>query len=458
MTLSFDEAVRATQGRVFDLERAPQNVRVATDTRAIERGDAFLALKGERFDGHDYTAEAVAKGASMLIVDQADARVDGVATLVVRDGLAAYMALAGASRARFSGRVLGITGSAGKTTTKAFAAQLLATKYGARVLAAPANENNEIGVSKLLLGADDALHDVLVVVMAARHFGDIAALVAIARPDVGILTNVGDAHLEVMGSPARLEETKWALFGRGARAILNARDAVSLRRASSLGHSPHWFDAVADRADVPKGRVTALVGRTHLIDADASSERCIDVDVRVPGDHNRANLAAALAAALELGADIHALAAELAGVHLPAGRFESMALAGGARAIFDAYNANAAGTMAALDAFVEEPEQRRIAILGSMAELGEEAPALHARVGAHAAATKVDVLLVSGDFAKDLADGALRAGLSSERIVHVATNNEAAAWLRAHVRAGDVVLIKGSRKYKLEEIVEQLRG
>ena len=143
----------------------------------------------------------------------------GTTTLVVENTLQAFLALASASRALFRGRVLAITGSAGKTTTKAFAAQLLAVRYGARILAAPANENNEIGVSKLLLAADNDKHDVLVIEMGARHYGDIETLARAARPDLAILTNVGDAHLEIMGSRERLEETKWAIFSTGARAI-----------------------------------------------------------------------------------------------------------------------------------------------------------------------------------------------------------------------------------------------
>ena len=148
--------------------------------------------------------------------------------------------------------------------------------------------------------------------------------------------------------------------------------------------------------------------------------------------------------------------AALPELELPEGRFQSIRLAGRPRIIFDAYNANASGVLAALDAFAQEPGARRIAVLGSMAELGDEAAELHQRVGEHAA-TKVDALLVGGDFAETIARGAERAGFSSQRIVRFATNAEAAAWLRANARPEDVVLLKGSRKYKLEEIVEELK-
>jgi UDP-N-acetylmuramoyl-tripeptide--D-alanyl-D-alanine ligase len=422
-------------------------------------GDTFLALRGERFDGHAYVNEAIAKGAVAVVIDDVNARPSGTTSLLVADTLKAYMALGATARNRFRGRVLGITGSAGKTTTKAFVTQLLSLHYGTRVLAPPANENNEIGVSKLLLNASNDKHDVVVVEMGARHFGDIAALVEIARPHVGILTNVGDAHLEIMGSRERLEETKWSIFANGAQAVINARDVASITRAPGLAHRPHWFFAGDERSQIPtSGRVTAICG-SQLIDTDIDSgaDHAIDVDIRIPGAHNRENLAAAVAAALELDVDLRAIASSIPNLSLPEGRYERMQLRNGVTLIYDAYNANTAGMMAALDAFEEEKAHRRIALLASMAELGESASELHLRVGAHAAETHVDMMLVGGEFAGELSMGAVRAGLSSERIVPFATNAQAAQWVRKNARAGDAVLLKGSRKYHLEEIVEELR-
>ena len=163
------------------------------------------------------------RGAAMVVIDEPQARVEGTPAMLVERTNDAYMALAGAARSLFTGRVIAITGSAGKTTTKVLLKQLLATRYGDRVLAAPANENNEVGVSRLLLNLSNERHDVAVVEMGARHAGDIAQLVAIARPEIGVLTNVGEAHLEIMGSRRELEDTKWAIFGLGARAVINAR-------------------------------------------------------------------------------------------------------------------------------------------------------------------------------------------------------------------------------------------
>ncbi len=459
MTLTFGAAVDATHATVSGTEHAPNEVRVVTDTRAIAPGDTFLALRGERFDGHRYVGEAVANGAVAVIIDDPSVRPTSTTALVVADTLKAYMALARAARNRFRGRVLAITGSTGKTTTKSFVAQLLALHYGTRVLAAPGNENNQIGVSKLLLNADNHRHDVLVVEMGARHFGEIAQLVEIARPHLGILTNVGDAHLEIMGSRERLEETKWALFSAGAQAVINARDIASITRAPRLAHRPHWFYAGSDRSEIPtSGRVTAICDN-RLIDFDIETghDRDVRVDIRVPGAHNRENLAAAVAAAVHFDVDLDAIAAAIPKLAMPEGRYERMQLPSGITLIFDAYNANTAGMIAALDAFAQEEARRRIALLSSMAELGESASELHLRVGAHAAETQVDVMLVGGEFADELSAGAVRAGLSSERIVPFASNAQAAQWVRTNARAGDAVLLKGSRKYRLEEIVEDLR-
>jgi UDP-N-acetylmuramoyl-tripeptide--D-alanyl-D-alanine ligase len=163
-----------------------------------------------------------------------------------------------------------------------------------------------------------------------------------------------------------------------------------------------------------------------------------------------------MATALVLGIPVDELIAAIPHLKLPAGRYEAFEVAGGARVIYDAYNANATGMMAALDAFAHETAARRIAVLASMAELGSDAPAMHERVGAHAARSGVDMLLVGGDFAECIAQGALASGLPRDRIVAFSNNGGAAAWLREHAHAGDAVLLKGSRKYKMEEIIEEV--
>ncbi|MFZ1019250.1 MAG: Mur ligase family protein, partial [Candidatus Cybelea sp.] len=404
--------------------------------------------------------EAVRRGAAVLVVDDAAARVAGVATLVVARTDRAYLQLARLAAQMFDGTIVAITGSSGKTTTKDFLAELCRVRY--RVAASVKNENNEIGVGKLLLSLSNEEHDVAIVEMGARHYGDIAVLVEAALPAVGILTNVADAHVEIMGSRERLAETKWALFSSGARAILNVNDEVSRQRAPSLPHpeSTRWFVAVPGAAQLAAyaevERLAAVAGDDLLLVREGGATRELAIESTLPGLHNRANLAAAIAAAGALGIAPEELVSTIATLRLPQGRYDRITIESGLRLIFDAYNANASGMIAALDAFAGEDAPRKIAVLASMAELGEEAQRLHERVGEHAAAA-VDILLVSGDYAPALARGARRAGLDASRIVPVEDNSQAAAWLRANANGQDLVLLKGSRKYRMEEIVEELQ-
>jgi UDP-N-acetylmuramoyl-tripeptide--D-alanyl-D-alanine ligase len=451
MMLTLERAAAATSAQVRGGDRFPSSMHVITDTRKLQPGDTFLALRGENFDGHAFIRDAVQKGAAAVVVDDAAAIPDDVPALVVDDTKRAFMNLASAARSLFAGRVVAITGSAGKTTTKHLLAQLLAVHYGTdRVLASPANENNEIGVSKLLLSAA-AQHAVLVVEMGARHEGEIAELVQIAHPHIGVLTNIGEAHLEIFGSRDALARTKWGLFSGGAQAVLNADDEESAKRAPSLDSPPLWFG-------VGKPRLPGvwITGERKLIVSNGAQTQELPVDIRLPGRHNRQNLAAALAAALLLGVAIEDLAAATADLALPAGRYQAIDVAGNVRVIYDAYNANLSGMIASLDAFACEQAVRRIAVLSSMAELGSDAVQMHERVGAHAAHCGIETLLVGGDYADAIARGALAAGLSRDRIVAFTDNAQAAAWLRAHAEPGDVVLLKGSRKYKMEEIVQEL--
>ena len=452
MMLTLERAAGASNAEIRNAQGFPKQLRVVTDTRALQQGDTFLALRGERFDGHAFVRQALESGASAVVVEDAAVVPDSAPALVVRDTKRAYMDIAGAARDLYTGRIAGITGSAGKTTTKHLLAQLLAAHYGeARVLASPANENNEIGVSKLLLSSGPQ-YDVLVIEMGARHEGEIAELVQIARPHVGVLTNIGEAHLEIFGSRERLARTKWGLFSQGAQAVLNAEDSESALRAPALAQAPLWFGTGEPR--IPG--VWLVDERTLLVSNGNMQE--FAVDVRLPGRHNRQNLAAAIAAALLLGVPEREVLAAIPSLKLPAGRYETISVPGKPRLIYDAYNANTSGMLAALDAFAAERAARRIAVLASMAELGSDAPAMHERVGAHAARTGVDVLLVGGDFAECMAQGALAGGLPRDRIVPFQDNGRAVAWLRENAQPQDAVLLKGSRKYKMEEIIQELLG
>jgi UDP-N-acetylmuramoyl-tripeptide--D-alanyl-D-alanine ligase len=453
-------AIDAAQARVIGELTVPSSVAFSTDTRTLAPGDAFVALRGERFDGHAYVREALAAGARLLVVSEASVVPEGVPALVVADTTHAYLAFAAAARAQSPARVVALTGSAGKTTTKTFLADILRQTQRGRVVATPANENNAIGVAKLLLAlpADAAF---VVVEFGARNFGEIEPLARAAAPEVALLTNVGDAHLEIFGSRERLAQTKWGIFATGARRVLDANDAWSLQLAARANDrvATTYFGVDERPANLPNPCATVMLyGRNRLAyDAGTSPRRDFAADVGVPGEHNRRNVAAAAAAAFALGQDGAAIAASLRSLALPPGRYERI-VAGDVTLVYDAYNASRAGTLATLAAFAREPATRRIAVLGGMAELGADSAAMHAEVGAAVAAGKLDGLLVGGPFADAVARGALEAGFDGDRIVPFATNAEAVRWLRANAGAGDLVLLKASRRYRFEEIASGLQG
>ncbi len=457
-------------------EGLPRDAQFSTDTRTLAVGDVYVALRGASLDGHAFARDALDAGARVLVVDDAAAVPQGTSALVVRDTTQAYLAFAGVARARLGARVVAVTGSAGKTTTKHALARILEIVQGGRVVATHANENNEIGVAKLFLGApaDSAF---VVVEFGARHYGEITPLARVAQPEVGVLTNVGDAHLEIFGSLERLVQTKYGIFATGARAVVPfdaaergivgdaalRADRAAADRDARAGRPRTYFRSIERgefAAFAPPEHGAALVAledRHELaIVPHAGARQSFATAVSVAGTHNLRNVAAAAAAVYELGFDGEAIARALEEIDLPAGRYERIAL-GDAALVYDAYNASMDGMLATLASFAIEPAARRIAVLGSMAELGPDAPAMHARVGAAAARADCAYLLVGGDHAADLARGARSAGYAAARTVTFANNFEAIAWLDAHLEPGDLVLLKASRRYRLEEIVAGLR-
>ena len=263
-----------------------------------------------------------------------------------------------------------------------------------------------------------------------------------------------------MGSRERLADTKRSLFAGGAAAVLNVRDDVSRLRAAKLSNPPRWF-GFGD-AGLPgiheRERGVFLRDRHTLMLAENRDTQTYHLDARLPGDYNLENLAAALAGALELGCEVELLVEAVQHLELPSGRYERSELGNGMHVVFDAYNASMSGMIATLDAFAQEPAARRIAVLSSMAELGPEASQMHVTVGAHAAGLPIDVLLVGGEFAEQLALGALEAGMPESRVVRFENNLDATSWIKEYANRDDIVLLKGSRMYKLEQVLEGLRA
>ncbi|MEO6029254.1 MAG: UDP-N-acetylmuramoyl-tripeptide--D-alanyl-D-alanine ligase [Candidatus Binatia bacterium] len=453
---SLDAAVGATGADVVRRGTALEFSRVATDTRALRGGELFVALKGEQHDAHDFVANAVAAGAAGVVVDRPIALPDGVdvTVLQVTDTLHALQSLAADLRRRAAPCVLAVTGSNGKTTTKEMLAAILEAAVGpAHVLKTHGNLNNLIGVPLTLLGlAGDERYAVIEMGMNAP--GEIARLTAITDPDVGLITNVGPAHLEGLGTVEGVARAKGELFAHmrpAATAIVNAEDP----HVSALGGAfPGRVVRFGTATDVSADAVTcddrgAAAFRLHL------GPTAIDVRLQIPGRHNVLNALAAAAAASAVGIGPSAIRAGLEAAVSVGSRMRVVTLGSGITVVDDSYNANPASVAAALRSLAEAPATRRIAVLGDMLELGAASVEQHRAVGRLAGAAGLAALYVHGDFARETAAGA--ASAMAPDAIHVGASHAAIATaLAADAQRGDWVLVKGSRGQRMEEVVRLL--
>jgi len=432
---------------------------VSTDSRAVDPGSLFVALAGERTDGHRYVDAAFGGGATAAMVDEREA-VDGrpwSGPLVRVDSTAeALMRLAAEERAAMRATVVGITGSNGKTSTKDLADAVARARF--RVHASPGSFNNEVGLPLTLLGAA-ADTEVLIAEMGARRLGDVKLLSGIARPDVVVVTNVGVAHMEVFGSWASIVEASAEpvdALGSDGLAILNADDPIVIGYIDRCPGRVATF-GTRSRADVraldvsldPHGRAS------FRMTADGAE---VPVRLAVPGEHTVSNALAAVAVGLALGVPLDAAALALAEAGVSRWRMESFTTDAGIRVLNDAYNANPESAAAALrTARWMAGEGRLIAVLGEMAELGPISTEEHDRIGELAARVRVDRLITVGDAAATTARAALREGMAPGDVASYDTSAEALNDVRRSAAPGDLVLCKGSRVAALETLAEALR-
>jgi UDP-N-acetylmuramoyl-tripeptide--D-alanyl-D-alanine ligase len=427
--------------------------RVAVDSRDVEEGDLFVALRGERVDGHSFVASAFDAGAAAALVDR---EIRDGPCIVVADTEAALRALAVDERASLTGTVIGITGSTGKTSVKDLTAAVLGMRF--RVAASPRSFNTEVGVPFTLLNADPEA-EAVVCEMGSRGPGHIRSLTEVARPEVGVVTNVGLAHMEMFGSTEAVADAKAELveaLPADGTAVLNADDEVvrgfssrTAARALRFGTAP---DADVRADDI---RLDDLGRPSFTLRTDDGAER---VELPIAGEHMAWNALAAAATGVALGLTAGECAAGLKDARLSAWRMEVVEASDGYRIVNDAYNANPASMAAALRAAAWMARGGRcIAVLGHMAELGSIADREHERVGELAGRLGIARLVVVGPPARRIAVGATREGVEPDRVTAVDTVEEAAAAVREQVRAGDVVLVKGSRVAGLERLVEALR-
>lgn len=443
--------LEATGGRLIR-GPAPDRFRgVSTDTRALTAGSLFAALRGERFDGHDFAAEALRRGAGAALVAR---EVEGAGPLIlVEDTLAALGKLAAAHRAKMPAVVVAITGSTGKTTTKEMAAAILAR--GGATAKTPGNYNNEIGVPLALLGLE-ADHRAAVVELAMRGRGQIAYLADMARPRVGVITNIGVSHLELLGSKKAIAEVKAELLAAlpaDGAAVLNADDefvdrlrAHSPARVVTFGRSKdadvRVEEATLDAAGRVRCRLRGWWGEQEVM-------------LKAAGRHHALNAAAAAAAAMLAGGRPEWVEAGLTAFQAADMRGQLVAAPGGYTVINDCYNAAPDSMRVALELLMDLPGRAKWAALGDMRELGAMAAEWHREVGELAGRLGLSGLVGVGEMGRLIADGA-RAYLGGDRVVGVESNAAAAELLRERLGPGDVVLVKGSRLMQMEEIVSAL--
>lgn len=443
-------------GQVFDLVSTDSRTLVDLLRRGEGAGALFIALKGDRFDGHTFVDEAIARGAAGVLVAEPPATAGPAAVILVEDTLVALQRLGQNIRRRSGSTVVAITGSAGKTTTKEATAALLAPKF--RVYRNPGNLNNHIGLPLSLIDLRNG-PDVAVVELGMNHYGEIRALTDIAEPDVRVWTNVGNAHIGHFGTAEGIARAKAELLESATpatRVVANADDPLVMSHVRGCAGRVLTFGT----------SVTADVRATHIDDRGFDGTLVeagtpwgsLTLKLALPGRANVYNVLAAAAVALDLGVSPTEVASAAAALAPVVRRGRVKRLASGARIIDDSYNASPAAVTAMLDTLRATPTTgRRIAVLGEMLELGDAAEALHAECGRAAAAAGLSVLVVVGGPAADgVVRGAIEAGMAADRIVRVAASADAAERVHQLITPGDVVLIKGSRGTKTDVIADRV--
>ncbi len=453
-TMTLVEVAQAVNGRLCQGDPATRVGAVSIDSRSLAGGELFFALRGQRYDGHDFVLSALANKAAGVVVERMVPGINPDASVIqVDDTLAALQQLARYNREAYRVPVVGITGSSGKTSTKDLVECALSRRF--YTLKTTGNRNNEIGLPLTLLELDER-YQALVVEMAMRGMNEIAFLCRLARPTAAVITNIGEAHIERLGSVDNIARAKGEILeaiGPDGFAVLH-RDSPYIQREAARCRGKVFFFGIGGEADIRARDIRPAQGGNRFRVRVPGGEET-EIYLPLPGRHNVENALAAVGVAWALGVPLEDIAAGLAGAVLTPMRLEIIDYRG-LKIINDAYNANPSSTRAALQVLAEVGAgRRRIAVLGDMLELGEEAPAGHRRVGGDASGV-VDCLITVGNLARFIADGARAAGMPGGHIFRCASNREAVDLLKDLARPGDVVLIKGSRGMRMEEIVQAL--
>ncbi|MEK7868053.1 MAG: UDP-N-acetylmuramoyl-tripeptide--D-alanyl-D-alanine ligase [Candidatus Omnitrophota bacterium] len=428
---------------------------VSTDTRKIKKGELFLAIKGDRFDGHSFILDAVSKGAGGVLVQEggitnANFKLPDVSFILVNDSVKALGNIGNFHRSRFTIPIIGITGSNGKTTTKEMTAAILSKKFN--TLKNFGTENNNIGVPLTLMRLNSE-HNIAVLEMGTNHLGEIRWLSEIAKPTIAIITNIGPSHLEYLEDVDTVLKAKVEILehmDKDAKLILNADDEYLKKIKTNL--KTVWFgfdkeaDFYADKINLePDGVNFRLNGKW-------------DISLGVLGRHNVYNALSAIACAWDFGISIDEIKDALKEFRVPNMRMEVKRF-GDIKIINDTYNANPQSMKQAIETLRDmTTEGRKILIAGDMLELGTFSGRFHHLVGKQAAESGIDLIVAVGKLAEHIGKGAQEAGMSDRKIKLCAVMKEARKKVATLIKKGDTILIKGSRAMKMEEIVGDLES
>jgi UDP-N-acetylmuramoyl-tripeptide--D-alanyl-D-alanine ligase len=456
--------------RIVDSRNSDGRVeRITWDSRAVQPGDAFIALKGERVDGNAYIMDVLEQGARCIIAtapispDVKDTASKRDATILwCSDGRVALTAIAAYNRSVLSCPVVGITGSTGKTTTKDLVSAVLSSSF--QTVATTGNRNNELGVPATILMADETT-EALVVEMGMRGIGQIEELCSCVRPTIGVITNIGVTHLELLHTQENIARAKAELIAslpeKTGIAILNADDSftpfikqvacIEERNISVLTYG------LGPKAQIRASDIIINGSGCASFSLEVPGFNSLPVVLTIPGRHNVMNALAAVAVGYASGIDISTIVLSLQAAQGSAMRHEIIDTARGVRILNDAYNANPDSMNAALELLASlDCSGRRIAVLGDMGELGTDQARLHYEVGQVAARQDVDILITVGVLGHEIACGARTEGMCNDSVIETDDVVEAIALLDNTLDASDLVLVKASRFMEFEHIVEGL--
>ena len=433
---------------------------ISTDSRSIKKGNLFIALRGDNFDGHDYAEAAFRLGAAGILAQDED-KISRLKTdkkfaiILVTDTLFALGEIAHAWRQKFSIPVIGLTGSSGKTTTKEMIASILGRKKN--ILKTEGNLNNLIGLPQTIFHLNEG-HEWMLLEMGTNTRGEIKRLTQIADPDIGLITNIGPAHLEGFGSMDAVREEKGDLFlhmKSSGTVVVNLDDEAVVLAADRWRGGKVTF-SMSPNADVTVNDIerNGVKGIHFNLVIRGVAQK---VEMKITGLHHLYNAMAAAAVSVAIGMDSKTITEGLSAFRPFSGRMEVSKLRNGAFLLDDSYNANPASVREALMTLKDlKTGHSAYVFLGDMLELGEQADEMHRRIGMLIATIGVNALFLRGDFSKMTATGAMEGGMAPENIFYLSDEESGSDYLKDHLKKGDWILVKGSRRMKMEKIAAQI--